>query len=676
MRGTSFAPCTLAAAAFLVATSAPGAAQQIAGVPPAGSDTIYRLALDTANMPRYFKRFGYVMLLDQGAARHEADGSGSRTYRQVVQVLNADGVRPWAERSLAWQPDRSSLRINWIRVVRPNGEVVSDQPVVKQESDVPSSSLIPIYMMQKVIRVSLAGVAPGTIVDMSWTIDDKVPYLVGDFRAGWRFNPPTPVQRSHFELDLPASYRPRMREEGLDFQRQSVERNGRRIYTWARADNRPPRGELFAPDSTIKSMYVVASSALQWSDLARWYNGLARDRYGLGPLAVGKVDSVVRGAKSRADTLRALHHWIARDLRYVSISLGIAGYQPRHADSTVGSAVGDCKDKATLFIAAARHFGIAAYPVLLNSGSAPDRRHPTMFAFNHVIAAIPERDSPTGYLFTDLTTEAVPPTPVPVPYQGSFLLVVRPDGGSDEVTVPRVSRTQERVTIVAHLDTAGVASGSVTTETSGLGAMGLSSAALTMPRDSASRARVARSMAQMFMPRARGDSLQLPDTVGDPGDSTRVQVMRFTYSEGELARAAGPLWILAVPAYLSAQPQRFSQTLLRIDRADDDDSMNLTGPRTLPIDAALVFGGRRTSTELRVTLPAGWIARLPAGTTITGPAGTYQSAFRQEGREVILRVVTDGTRDLLPKERWPELVAFMRKVAAERREYIPVETGR
>ena len=72
----------------------------------------------------------------------------------------------------------------------------------------------------------------------------------------------------------------------------------------------------------------------------------------------------------------------------------------------------------------------------------------------------------------------------------------------------------------------------------------------------------------------------------------------------------------------------------------------------------------------------GWTARLPVGVAISGPAGSYRSEYRQDGREVVMRVVTEGSRELLPKERWPEVIAFMRKVAAERRDYIPIDTGR
>ena len=57
---------------------------------PAGVvDTLYSLAVDSSKYPRE----AYVYLLDEGLVRYEPDGKGSRTYRQVVQILKDAGVR-------------------------------------------------------------------------------------------------------------------------------------------------------------------------------------------------------------------------------------------------------------------------------------------------------------------------------------------------------------------------------------------------------------------------------------------------------------------------------------------------------------------------------------------------------------------------------------------------------
>jgi transglutaminase-like putative cysteine protease len=60
----------------------------------------------------------------------------------------------------------------------------------------------------------------------------------------------------------------------------------------------------------------------------------------------------------------------------VSLSLGIGGYQPRTPASVLETQYGDCKDKATLFVALARRMGVNAFPVLLSSGGGWTRRSP------------------------------------------------------------------------------------------------------------------------------------------------------------------------------------------------------------------------------------------------------------------------------------------------------------
>src|ERR1051326_2295754 len=88
------------------------------------SDTIYALAVDSAKYPRE----SYVYLLDDGVLRYEADGRGSRTYRQVIQILKEDAVERWAEFQFSYEPRHERLTVNWARVVKPDGTVVSDKP--------------------------------------------------------------------------------------------------------------------------------------------------------------------------------------------------------------------------------------------------------------------------------------------------------------------------------------------------------------------------------------------------------------------------------------------------------------------------------------------------------------------------------------------------------------------
>ena len=84
------------------------------------------------------------------------------------------------------------------------------------------------------------------------------------------------------------------------------------------------------------------------------------------------AEPVLDSADTPEGKLKALHRWVAQDFRYISISLGDGGFQPRAPAEVVTTRSGDCKDKATLFVALARKLGFKAYPVLLNSGGVAE----------------------------------------------------------------------------------------------------------------------------------------------------------------------------------------------------------------------------------------------------------------------------------------------------------------
>jgi hypothetical protein len=122
-----------------------------------GADTLYGLAVKPSDHPDE----AAVWLLDEGVLRLEPDGRGTRTYRQVVQVLNEDAVGRYREQEFSFSPGHEKLTVNWIRVVDPNGKVISTAPSHIQDSDIPADMGDPVYSDRKVRRVSLTGVELG-----------------------------------------------------------------------------------------------------------------------------------------------------------------------------------------------------------------------------------------------------------------------------------------------------------------------------------------------------------------------------------------------------------------------------------------------------------------------------------------------------------------------------------
>ena len=647
---TATATSTAIATAATAMVASPLCAQALRALP---SDSIVRFAADPARTGT----MSTLVLLDALDARVEPDGTGRRTFRVVLQVLQASAVAAAAERQFSWQPSRQDLVIDWVRVLRPDGTVISDTPSTDQTGDVTAQMQNPMYVDSRTRRMSLAGVAVNTIIDVQYTMSDRAPWRDGDFMIAWSFSPPAPVHTSQLRVSVPESFSPRIIETNLTFKRAQTVENGRRIMEWRVAQPRMVRPEPFAADSDGVRTSVTVSAPDEWSEVTQWYNGLSKAGYTLNALAAARADSVVRGARSRADTLRALHRWIAQDIRYVSVSLGLGGYQPRTPADVLATGYGDCKDKTTLFVAAARRWGIDARPVLLHLNGVRSAQPVSIARFNHAIAAVVE--SGGGYTFTDLTAATIPYGDLPASYRGSFGVVVRVDGTADTVRFPEraADSTGIFIRLRGELSADGRMRLQVEDMPRGDNAWMLRDA-FSAPLDSARRATGLRGLSTTYLPESSADSL----VVFNGLDFTQLVRVSAVLHNGRGARPAGPVWLLHLPA-----PYR----QVAAGTANSARELESLPRRVLPIDAARVVGARTMDIEYRVTLPEGWTAQLPAPIRATSFFGRYESSYRMDGRDLIMRrVLTGQGNGVHPPERIAEVIAWMRAVAVDDHEFI------
>jgi len=618
-----------------------------AGAVRAPADTIYALAVDSTK----YRTEPFVYLLDDGVLRVEADGRGSRTYRQVIQILKPSAVEQWAEYSFSYEPKHQRLVVNWMRVVSPAGEVISDKPGISQDADVPAPMGDPTYVEQKVRRMSLPNVRPGMLVDYSYTIEELNPFRPGDFFSAWRITTGLPVRRSRLVLDTPVSFSPRIVERNLPFKPVIQEANGRRVTVWAAHDVPKIEGEPFAADSNGVVQTVEIGAPSTWHDIGAWYARLARDRYAMTPLVEQKLAKVVAGARSLDDSIKAIHHYVAKDVRYVAIALGQGGYQPRSPADVITTGYGDCKDKATLFITLMTRLGVQANPVLLSAGGKVERRLPTIAQFNHAIAAV---ERPSGRLFVDLTAGDVPWGALPSPDQGQFVLVVHPDGRTEEVVTPEddAASVGSILTINGALDTTGYATTHARMSMSG--SMGLSlRMALTESSDSAARDIFLRQAASGIYPESEGDSLRFIDQTSTGGSFT----VDFVARGGRAAQLAGSVAILALPFI---RQQGDVKPLIAELRAHP--------PRRFPIDVEQLSARASEEVRVRLELPEGWRAQLPKSVSLSGDFGEFSLAYAQEGRILTVTQRRAGRTGILPPDRVNDLVQWLEQVAAASRE--------
>lgn len=641
-RACTLAPILLAVSATTLSAQAPVVGLE--GDPSVLNDTIYALTVDAADHPEETS----VLLLDDGIVVQEADGTGSRTYRYVAQVLNRDGIEAWAEQTFGYDGGRERFRLNWARVVAPDGTVISAEPIHQQVMDAPVPEQSPVYTDYKRVRVSLGGVDVGTIVDYSYTVETVDPVMPGDFFASWRITTGGTVRRSRYVLDVPEGYELRL-VQSPGTEPTSVEHVGGRIVRqWAAADLERVEPELFADTEGADFLHhLTVGGPNRWGDIGAWYAELAAGRYDLGEDVLAAARPVLDSADTAEGKLRLLHRWVAQDFRYISISLGQGGYQPRPPAEVVRTRSGDCKDKATLFVALARTLGFDAYPALLNSRGVAEEGLPSVHQFDHEIAAVRQGDD---WLFLDLTADIVPFGAIPPNFQGEFGLVVFDDGTTEEVrfpeSAPEENRTETTITAEIHED------GSLTGwyDELSLGALQYRlRGTLSREFSERDRERVADAVAGGVIEGAVGDSLQ----IFDGRDFSAEPRMRVWLKADRAARSGPSGWVLPVPLTTIGSPQLIAA--LNRERAT----------RRYPIDLGEVVGPFTSVTRLELTLPEGWTAELPESLHADSRFGSYRSDYMQEGRLVRLERRLSGVEGSAPKEALDDLIEWLDTVSRD-----------
>ena len=617
---------------------------------PIVQDSIYKLAVNPAD----YAGDAVVFLLDEAVHRVETNGRTSNTVRQVVQILKQEGAEAYRERRLSWNPEHQKLTVNWMRVVKPSGEVIAEKPEQVQDSDVPAAMGTPMYAASKVRRMSLSGLEPGTILDFSITTDSDAPMMPGEFFISWRVNPPIPVVRSNLVVDMPASLKPKIKEYNLDFRRQESAEKGRTIYTWATSKVAKIKGESFAPDTIIQAMTVTVSPPFSWASIGEWYAPIAKEAYTITPSVEEKMAKVLSGARSLDDSIGALHKWVAQDIRYVAIELGRGGYVPRNAETVVRTGFGDCKDKAMLFLAALKKIGVTGYPVLLNASGAERKETPSLGQFNHMIAAVKRGN---GYQFADLTAGTYPLGKLPLQEQGNLAVLVK-EKSAEQITLPETPASENRIDtrITGKLGEDGNFSG--THEEWRTGDLEQTVRMLFQtPPDSLRRQMIGRTITGLYFDRPETDSLQ----GFDGKDFDAKPMMRTKIVRARMVSRTGDVSLLVNPVRPLESYSRLA------------DALEKEKDRKLPYETSRLVSAYTTHIEVTIDMPPGWTATLPKNEKLDGPVARYEVTYSQKGTQLRIQRTLAGSRGTLPASRQKEIVEWLRKVGDDQSKLIVIK---
>ena len=427
----------------------------------------------------------------------------------------------------------------------------------------------------------------------------------------------------------------------------------------------PPLATLLPAVRLAPASFEVqghAGSLASWQSLGQWVYQLGQGRDALPPALTAKMAQLMITAPDPRERARKVYEFLQGSTRYISVQLGLGGWQTAPASSVATGGYGDCKALSNYTCALLKAAGLPAYVALVRSGDdAPDVRAAFPSGqFNHVILCMPlaaHGAVPADTVWLECTSQTDA-----FGYMGSFTgnrhaLLLTPEGGR-LVATPRygapANRQLRRTDL--WLDATGAAKATVRTRRLGL-AQDVYSYLLhdAGPEDQKKYVSNHLHLSQFTLTSLRLAAAPTPGPASLPGV---MEVMGLELpSVGTLAGRR----LLLEPnllGRLAALPPQ-------------------VGPRTAPL--ALPPASLHQDT-VRLHLPAGFqVENLPPPTQLTSAYGTYSSTCvalpdgtLQYVRQLETRRPASAT---LPPAKYAEYQDFRRKVSqADHAQVVLVKT--
>ncbi len=229
------------------------------------------------------------------------------------------------------------------------------------------------------------------------------------FYETWRPKPNavTAVEQAAFTVrmpdDMPLRYREYNLPQAAKITTEQVGNQIERIYKWQLANqpvrelepNAPPAHEQFPEVYTAPEVFEVQAyrgKINSWNDLGLFYQTLNQGRDVIPDALKQQVVERTAGEKTTAGKVQKLYDFLQQHTRYVSVQLGIGGWQTIDAGQVAAKNYGDCKALTNYAKAMLKAAGIPAYEALVRAGDdeADIRTDFPSFQFNHVILCVPD----------------------------------------------------------------------------------------------------------------------------------------------------------------------------------------------------------------------------------------------------------------------------------------------
>lgn len=451
------------------------------------------------------------------------------------------------------------------------------------------------------------------------------------------------VQQSKYKVIYPSDYKLRFKE--YNYNGKPVITTDKEVtITWELNNYKPFTREIFqTSDAEILPRVRIAptdfvyqgykGSFANWQDYGKFQLMLNKDRDALPDNIKQQVHSLTDKLTTIEEKTKVLYDFLQKNTRYISIQLGIGGFQPFEAKYVAEKKYGDCKALSNYMVALLKEASVNANYVIAHAGRGSDRVDETFPAeyFNHVIACVPNGKDTIWLECTNQDKSAG--------YMGEFTgnrkvyVVDEKSGGGYITKTPSYKHTDnlQLRTVAATVDKDGNLQAEVKTHFTGLAQEEL------------------HRLLHYYTPEQR--TKYLNERISLP--TYKIEKNDYKETKGRIP-AMDETLIITSPNYASTSgkrlfitPNLFNKNGLRLP---------IDKPRKYDIEFSYPF---RDVDTVNITIPNGYtIEAQPQNITITNQFGSYTTNYTITANNITLIRIHENIKSRYPSSDYEALAKF------------------
>ncbi|RFS14663.1 DUF3857 domain-containing protein [Emticicia sp. C21] len=232
----------------------------------------------------------------------------------------------------------------------------------------------------------------------------------------------TAVEKALLKVSLPDGLQFRYKEQNMPTKVVMTKEDDRLNYSWIVTNLKAIEKEPNSPHYSLimPTVYTAPTdfkiddytgNINSWNDIGKFYGALNSNRDQLPAELSAKIKDLVKNETDVTNKVRKVYEYLQANTRYVSIQLGIGGWQSMKATEVATKGYGDCKALTNFTKAMLKDLSIPSYIALVRAGEdrAEIQADFPSFQFNHVILCVPmfkdtlwlectSQNNPYGYL--------------------------------------------------------------------------------------------------------------------------------------------------------------------------------------------------------------------------------------------------------------------------------------